>query len=62
MGKKKTSKMGRPRFPAGKAKSIQIAVRIEPVLYEKMQAAARREGKGVATWLRDTVARLLGSK
>jgi predicted HicB family RNase H-like nuclease len=62
MDKKKTTKMGRPRFPAGKTKSIQFAVRVEPALYEKMQAAARREGKGVATWVHDTVVRLLGNE
>ncbi|MCL5280494.1 MAG: hypothetical protein M1376_11370 [Planctomycetes bacterium] len=61
MSKQKKSRMGRPCFPAGKAKSIQFAVRVEPALYDKMRAAARREGKGLATWARDTLEELLRS-
>lgn len=59
---KRAAKMGRPAFPKGKAKSVQFAVRVEPSLHEKLKAAAGRDGKGVATWVRDTVARLLGSE
>jgi predicted HicB family RNase H-like nuclease len=61
MSKQKT-RMGRPRFPKGKAKSAQHLIRFEPALYEKMQAAARREGKPLATWIRDTLKTVLGSQ
>jgi predicted HicB family RNase H-like nuclease len=59
MSKKEPTRMGRPPFPEGKAKSEQIVFRAEPGLCEQIRAAAKREGKGLATWIRDTLAQLL---
>jgi predicted HicB family RNase H-like nuclease len=59
MAKQKTSRMGRPRFPAGKAKTKPVFVRLTPALYEAWSEAAKREGKPLATWMRDTLAQLL---
>ena len=54
--------MGRPCFPAGKAKSEQLVVRVEPALAEKMREAAKREDKPLAAWIRDTLKALPGSE
>jgi predicted HicB family RNase H-like nuclease len=56
------ARMGRPPLPEGKARTVQIIFRAEPSLYESIAAAARREGKPVATWIRDVLATLLRSK
>ena len=59
MCKKKPTCVGRPRFPEGQAKSEQIVFRAEPGLCEKMRAAAKRENKPLAPWIRDTLKALL---
>jgi len=51
--------MGRPPFPAGKAKSRRVFFRAEPALYEKLAVAAERQGKPVATWIHDMLEVLL---
>jgi predicted HicB family RNase H-like nuclease len=53
------SRMGRPPFPAGQAKSRKVFFRAEPGLYEKLAAAAERQGKPVSTWIHDTLEVLL---
>ncbi len=58
MSRKKATKMGRPCFPAGKAKSEQIVIRVEPALYKNMVKASKRAGKPLATWIRETLAEL----
>ncbi len=59
MSKKKASRMGRPRFPAGKAKDKAVLVRLTPALHKAMSETAKRERKPLATWMRDTLAQLL---
>jgi predicted HicB family RNase H-like nuclease len=60
MGKpKKKTQMGRPCFPAGKAKTKPVLVRLTPGLHKAMSEAAERKGKPLATWIRDTLAQLL---
>ena len=60
MGKQKKSRMGRPPFPKGEAKSVQLVFRVRPVLYRKLRAAARRQGKPLAAWIRETLDRCVG--
>jgi len=59
---KSKSRMGRPPFPVGQAKSRKVFFRAEPVLYEKMTVAAKRDGKPVATWIHDTLKALVGGE
>ena len=59
MSKQKTTRMGRPRFPAGKAKTKCVLVRLTPALHRAMSAAAKREGQALATWIRDAAAEKL---
>jgi len=54
--------MGRPRLPAGVARSVKIIFRVEPGLHERIVAAADRAGKPMATWIRDTLDSLLRSE
>ena len=56
------SRMGRPPLPKGVGKTEQVVFRVEPSLCEEMRAAAKREGKGLATWIRETVAERLRSQ
>ncbi len=62
MTKRKSSRMGRPPFPRGKAKSTQLVFRVEPALHKEILKAAKRERKTLAGWVRDTLAELLRSK
>jgi predicted HicB family RNase H-like nuclease len=62
MSKQKTSRMGRPRFPAGKAKTKPVLVRLTPAWHKVITEAARREGKPLATWIRDTLTEILRSQ
>lgn len=62
MGKRKTTGPGRPPFPKGKAKSTQLVFRVEPALHKKILKAAKRDGKPLAAWVRDTLAELLRSE
>lgn len=59
MGKRKKTRMGRPPFPKGQAKNKVVLVRLTPALHKTMSQAANREGKHLATWMRDTLAELL---
>lgn len=59
MSKSKPSRMGRPPLPKGKAKSTQLLFRVQPALHKKILKTAKREGKPLATWVRDTLAELL---
>ena len=58
----KPSRMGRPPFPKGKAKSTQLVFRVEPALHKKILKAAKQEGKPLAVWVRDTLSELLRSE
>jgi hypothetical protein len=63
MGKrKKTTRMGRPPFPEGKAKTRAVLVRLTPAEHKAMSKAAKRVGKHLATWMRDTLGELLRSE
>jgi hypothetical protein len=57
MSRQERSRMGRPRFPRGRAKSARIGVRLEPGLYQTLLVVAKRAGKPLATWIRDVLAR-----
>lgn len=59
---RRKSKMGRPPLPAGQVRSVKVFFRAEPAFYKRLVAAAKREGKAVATWIHDTLETLLGSK
>ncbi|UCD49799.1 MAG: toxin-antitoxin system HicB family antitoxin [Phycisphaerales bacterium] len=51
--------MGRPPFPAGKAKSKEVMVRFTPAMHRAMVKAAKRQGKPLTAWIREAVARAL---
>lgn len=54
--------MGRPRLPAGKAKSRCILFRLAPPLHKAMSGAAKREGLPVGTRALEQAAKALRSK
>jgi hypothetical protein len=55
MSKHKQSKMGRPKFPPGVARSVYVAFRLSPSERERMEAAAAKQGLTMAAFLRDAV-------
>jgi predicted HicB family RNase H-like nuclease len=57
--RKKKTRMGRPCFPAGKAKTKPVLIRLTPAMHKMMSEAAKRAGKPLTTWLRDSAAQLL---
>lgn len=54
--------MGRPRLPAGEARSMKIIFRVEPDLHKRIVGAAKEAGRPMATWIRDTLEALLRSE
>lgn len=62
MSKRNTKGRGRPFLPKDKARSVQLVFRVEPALHKKILKAAKREGKPLATWVRDTLTELLRSE
>lgn len=60
--KKKATKMGRRPKPEGEARSIQLTFRVKPALCEKIERAAKRDGKTLAAWVRDKLEALLEGK
>jgi predicted HicB family RNase H-like nuclease len=59
MSKPKTSRMGRPPLPKGAKKDRCVLVRLTPALHAAMTRAAKRGGKPLATWMRDTLVEFL---
>ncbi len=59
MGKQEKTKMGRPKFPPGKARSKAVLLRLTPAMYNKIIKAAKGEGKVATDWLRDRLAQVL---
>jgi len=61
MAKKKKRKPGPGRNPLPKdvALSRKVFFRVEPPFYAKLEAAAKRAGKPLATWIHNTLAELL---
>jgi hypothetical protein len=53
---------GRKPLPEGQAKIRKVFFRAEPPFYAKLEAAAKRAGKPVATWIHDTLKAFLGSE
>lgn len=51
--KQKKAKMGRPAFPAGKACTKPVLVRLTPALHKAMSLAAKQAGKTLTGWIRD---------
>jgi predicted HicB family RNase H-like nuclease len=46
------TKMGRPRFPKGKARGAIFAVRLSPVEREAIEKAAEQEKMSASEWAR----------
>ena len=49
------SKLGRPRFEEGKAKSVMFTLRLTPEEHERLLATAERHEKPVTQWARETL-------
>lgn len=60
--KQQKTKMGRPAFPAGKASTKPVLVRLTPALYKAMSVAAKRAGKTLTGWIRDAATERLNQE
>jgi len=58
---KRKSPAGRKPLPEDRAKSRKVFFRAEPPFYARLEAAAQRAGKPLATWIHDTLEAFLGS-
>jgi predicted HicB family RNase H-like nuclease len=50
----KTKKIGRPKLPKGKAKAV-FSLRLSPPDQRQIETAAKRNGKPVTQWARETL-------
>jgi len=53
--KTKGSKMGRPQFPKGMAKSVKLCVRVKPGVQEALSEAARQRGVTVSAYVSEVL-------
>ena len=58
MAKKK--KMGRPKLPRGTSRASLITLRVQPAERKRIEAAAKREGKPLSEWIRETLLAVAG--
>lgn len=62
MHKAKKPKMGRPRLPKGQVQDKKIIVRVTPVFYETLSAAAKKASKRLSDYVRDTLTEKLNQE
>ena len=53
---------GRKPLPEEQAKSHKVFFRAEPPFYAKLETAAKKAAKPLATWIHDTLAEILRSE